>query len=226
VRKAFAHSVDREDFVRAADVVHLRAAKGGFLPPGMAGHSGALGLAYDPEAARRLLAQAGYPNGSGFPDVELAYSGVANDDSTASYLGRAWEQALGVRVKLSRLEWGELLRRNREDPPDLTISGWAADYPDADAILRVAVHSAPLRWTNEAFDALIDQAARLTDRKGRVELYEKADRILVAEEAVVLPLGYVLGRQLIQPYVRLPRTPPYLLRLKHAVVQRGSPPRV
>ncbi len=139
---------------------------------------------------------------------------------TASYLAHAWEATLGVKVRLSRLEWAELLRRGREDPPDLTISGWAADYPDADDMLRVVFHGHPLRWHSAQFDSIVEEAARIADRKRRIELYQKADRILVADEAAVLPLGYAQGRQLVKPYVRLPRTPPYLLRLKHAVVQR------
>ncbi|MBM2843306.1 MAG: 4-phytase, partial [Anaerolineales bacterium] len=220
VRKAFVHSIDRDDFVREAAVVYLRPAKGGFLPPGMAGHSASIGLTYDPDEARRLLAEAGYSAGAGFPEVELVYSGDASSDLTASYLAHAWEGTLGVKVRLSRLEWAELLRRGREDPPDLTISGWAADYPDADGMLRVVFHGHPLRWHNAEFDSIVEEAARIADRKRRIELYQKADRILVADEAAVLPLGYAQGRQLVKPYVRLPRTPPYLLRLKHAVVQR------
>jgi len=173
-----------------------------------------------PEEARRLLAEGGYPGGAGFPAVELVYSGDTSSNVTASYLAKTWEAALGVKVGLSRLEWGELLRRGREDPPDMTISGWAADYPDPDDMLRVVFHGHPLRWHNAKFDALVEEAAQITDRKRRIDLYQEADRILVADEAAVLPLGYAQGRQLVKAYVRMPRTPPYLLRLKHAVVER------
>jgi ABC-type oligopeptide transport system substrate-binding subunit len=79
----------------------------------------------------------------------------------------------------------------------------------------------PLHWRNAEFDAPLEQASRLTDRKRRIELYQTADRILISE-AAVLPLGYAQARQLVKTYVRLPRTPPYLLRLKHAVVERPS----
>jgi len=220
VRKAFVRSIDREAFIRDTGVVYLKAARGGFLPPGMAGHSATVGLPYDPEEARALLAEAGYPGGAGFPVAELVYSGDASSNVTASYLAQAWEETLGVKVQLTRIEFGELLRRGREDPPDLTISGWGADYPDADDMLRVVFHGHPLRWHNARFDALVEEAARITDRKRRIELYREADRILVAEDVAVLPLGYAQGRQLVKPYLRLPRTPPYLLRLKHAVVDR------
>ncbi|MEK6588741.1 MAG: peptide ABC transporter substrate-binding protein, partial [Chloroflexota bacterium] len=226
VRKAFVQSIDREAFVRETASAHLQAAKGGFLPPGMPGHSASIGLVYDPEAARRHLAEAGYAGGSGFPAVNLVYSGDPRSSATASFLQRAWEETLGVQVSLEGLEWGEFNLRRDEDPPDLSISGWSADYPDPDSMLRVLFHSREgmntIRWSNAGFDAPIEEAARITDRKRRIELYQAADRILVAEQAGVLPLGYAQGRQLVKPYVRIPRTPPYLLRLKHAVVERAA----
>jgi oligopeptide transport system substrate-binding protein len=223
VRKAFAQAIDRPAFVQEIGSVYL-AARGGFLPPGMPGHSAFLGLAYDPENARRLLAQAGYPAGVGFPSIELVYTGDPRSSSSASFLVHAWVDALGVEVRPRGVEWSEFVRRRDEDPPDLSISGWSADYPDPDNMLRVLFHSTQglnsIRWNNAAFDSRIEEAARITDRRRRIELYQEADRILVADEAAVLPLGYAQGRQLVRPYVHLPRTPPYLLRLKHAVVDR------
>ena len=223
VRLAFAHAIDRAAYVSETGAVHLRAATGGFLPPGMPGHASSIGLLHDPEAARRLLEEAGYPGGEHFPSVELLYAGDPYSSVSASFLQQTWKETLGVEVRLSGVEWGEFIRRRDEDPPDLSISAWAADYPDPDNMLRVLFHSRdgvnPIRWRNSDFDAQLERASRLTDRKERIELYQAADRILVSE-AAVLPLGYAQGRQLVKPYVRLPRTPPYLLRLKHAVVQR------
>jgi ABC-type oligopeptide transport system substrate-binding subunit/tRNA A-37 threonylcarbamoyl transferase component Bud32 len=225
VRKAFAQAIDRLAFVREAGSVYL-AARGGFLPPGMPGHSASVGLAHDPVNARRLLAQAGFAAGAGFPEVELVYTGDPRSSASASFLERAWKETLGVVVRPRGVEWSEFIRRRDEEPPDLSISGWSADYPDPDNMLRVLFHSTQglnsIRWNEAAFDSRIDEAARITDRKKRIELYQQADRILVADEAAVLPLGYAQGRQLVRPYVHLPRTPPHLLRLKHAIVDRAK----
>jgi len=224
VRKAFVQAIDRPAFVQEIGGVHLQAARGGFLPPGMPGHSASVGLAYDPENARRLLAQAGYAAGAGFPAVELVYTG--DPRSSASFLERAWADTLGVDVRPRGVEWSEFVRWRDEDPPGLSISGWSADYPDPDNMLRVLFHSTQglnsIRWNEATFDSRIEEAARITDRRRRIKLYQEADRILVADEAAVLPLGYAQGRQLVKPFVHLPRTPPYLLRLKHAVVDRAG----
>jgi oligopeptide transport system substrate-binding protein len=223
LRLAFAQAIDREAYVRETGAVHLRAATGGFIPPGMSGHAPSIGLPNDPDAARRHLAQAGFPGGAGFPRVELVFAGDAYGSVSASFLQRTWRETLNVEVGLEGVDWSEFIRRRDEDAPDLSISAWSADYPDPDNMLRVLFHSRegvnPIRWRNPDFDAPLEQARRQTDRKQRLELYQTADRILVSE-AAVLPLGYAVARQLVKPYVRLPRTPPYLLRLKHAVVDR------
>jgi oligopeptide transport system substrate-binding protein len=224
VRLAFVTALDSEVFVKQTGAAHLRPAHGGFLPPGMAGHSSSTGLGHDPAAARRSLAEAGFPEGAGFPAVEMIFAGErsSSGSTSASFLQKTWQDVLGVEVRLTGVEWGEFLRRRDEDPADLAVSAWSADYPDPDSMLRLLFHSREglniVRWSEPTFDALVEEAARITDRKRRLELYQEADRILVAQEAAVVPLGYAQGRQLVKSYVRLPRTPPNLLRLKHAVV--------
>ena len=89
-------------------------------------------------------------------------------------------------------------------------------------MLRILFHSRDgvndIRWSNQAFDSLVEEATQIADRKARIELYQEADRMLVADEAAVMPLSYAQGRQLVKSNVNIPRSPPSLLRLKHAVV--------
>jgi ABC-type oligopeptide transport system substrate-binding subunit len=106
------------------------------------------------------------------------------------------------------------------------LLAWSADYPDPDNWLRVNFHSTQgmnrPRWDNARFDALVEEAARVTDQARRMELYQEADRILVAEEAVIMPLSYGRGRMLAKPWVTLPRLAPVPLRLKDVVVDRKT----
>jgi ABC-type oligopeptide transport system substrate-binding subunit len=190
----------------------------------MPGHSPSIGLDYDPDRARGLLTEAGYGGGRAFPEVELIYTGDPARNPLASFLEAAWADTLGVRVRPVGVTWAEFVRRRDSDPAGIAVSGWSADYPDPDNMLRVPFHSTEglnsIRCSHREFDSLTTRAAATPDRRERIELYQQADRILVADEAAVMPLGYSRGPQLVQPYVHMPLAPPWLLRLKHVVVER------
>jgi ABC-type oligopeptide transport system substrate-binding subunit/class 3 adenylate cyclase/ribosomal protein L40E len=226
VRRAFVHAVNREALAREAWVGQYTPALGGFVPPGMAGHSTGIGLAYDPDRARRLLAEAGYPGGRGFPQITWLYSGGSADEPLVPFLQRSWRQSLGLHLQGQSLEWGAFMERRARDPAHLTLSGWLADYPDPDSLLRVLFHSAEglndARWHNARFDSLIEEAARVADQARRIELYQEADGILVRDEAAIMPLGYGQGRVLVKPWVTMPRVPPVQMRLKNIVLKRAE----
>jgi oligopeptide transport system substrate-binding protein len=228
VRQAFVHAVDRPALAREVWQGQYSPATGGFVPPGMAGHSAGIGLPYDPERAALLLADAGYPDGRGFPEVTWLCSGGSFDNPVIPFLRRAWQRTLGLDLEARSLDWaefwGELMERRDRDPPHLSSWGWLADYPDPDSLLRVVFHSTegvhPGHWHHARFDALVEKAGRIAEQPRRMELYREADRILVAEEAAVMPLGYVRGRILVKPWVTVPRVPPVMMRLKDVRVQR------
>jgi oligopeptide transport system substrate-binding protein len=219
VRQAFVHAVDRERLVREAWGGQYRPATGGFVPPGMPGHSSNVGLAYDPDRAGRLLDEAGYPGGERFPDVRLIYSGGSGPGPVIPFLQRAWRSILAVSVKALHVGWGDLV--GRRGPAGLVLCGWSADYPDPDCMLRPLFHSTEglnmPGWCNTRFDGLVEEAARATDQARRMVLYREADRILVAEESAIMPLGYAQGRILVKPWVSVPMVPPALLRLRDVV---------
>jgi ABC-type oligopeptide transport system substrate-binding subunit len=224
VRQAFVHAVDREALVREISEDDYLPATGGFVPPAMPGHSTGIGLTYDPDHARDLLDLAGYPGGQSFPQVAWVHFGGSADEPIVAYLREAWHKNLGLDLQAQSLEWGAFMERLNSDPAHLTLLGWSADYPDPDAFLRVLFHSTEgtnnPRWHSSCFDSLVEEAARATDQARRMELYREADRVLVAEEAVVMPLGYRAAHILVKPWVTMPRVPPALMRLKHFVVQR------
>jgi oligopeptide transport system substrate-binding protein len=224
VRRAFVHAVDREALVRQASMGQYLPATGGFVPPGMPGHSPGIGLAYNPQLAHDLLVQAGYPGGQGLPQVSWVHLVGLAGEPVVPFLQKAWRKNLGVRLEAESLEWESFMERLGRDPAHLTLLGWLADYPDPDAFLRVTFHSTEgnndPHWHNARFDGLVEEAARVADQTRRLELYGEADRILVAGEAVVMPLGYAQGRILAKPWVTIPRVPPVLMRLKSIFLQR------
>ncbi len=226
VRKAFIHAVDRERLIQETSRGQYRPAAGGFVPPGMPGHSEGIGLPFDPDRARQYMRAAGFGRGTRFPPVTLLTSGGGKGDPNVRFLSRAWGEHLGVEVIHESVDWGEFLRRGDHDPAHLSLSGCSADYPDPDCMLRVVFHSTEgfnaLNWSNDRFDALVEAGARALDQTERIRLYREADRILVAEEAAVMPLGYAMGRYLSKPWVKMPKVAPHMVRLKEVVLVRDS----
>ncbi|MEE8391420.1 MAG: ABC transporter substrate-binding protein [Anaerolineae bacterium] len=200
VRRAFALATDRERLAGVAMKGYAYPATGGFVPPGMPGHSAGIGLPYDPDQARQLLAEAGYPGGRGFPVVDALTS--RHRVAASEYLQAHWRENLAVEIRWKIMEWATFLNRLDREPPHLFIFAWAADYPDPDNFLRVFFRSQRTRWRNEAYDRLVEEARRVTDQRERMRLYGQADRILV-EEAPIISLACGRCHLLVKPWVKL-----------------------
>jgi oligopeptide transport system substrate-binding protein len=167
VRRAFAFATDRETLVDVALRGHDSPATGGFIPPGMPGHSAGIGLPYDPEQARQLLAEAGYPGGRGFPPADLLAR--RSDESQSEYLQAQWRENLGVEIEITweTMEYEMFFGRLRREPPSMFLLGWIADYPDPDSFLRISTFLHWTRWQNETYDRLVEEARRIMDQGER-----------------------------------------------------------
>lgn len=189
VRRALIQSLDKERIPYPYSF-STRAARGGMIPPGMPGHSPEIGLSFDLDAARRMLAEAGFAQGRGLPGCTLTYP-YAGLQTTARMIARQWQDHLGIAIQVEHSEqvW------NSEQAPDILLAPWVLDYPDPDGIMRTLPLYDELRrggWANARFGELVADAARTPDRARRMAMYRAADRIWVAEEVVVCPLAYKL----------------------------------
>jgi ABC-type oligopeptide transport system substrate-binding subunit/DNA-binding SARP family transcriptional activator len=199
VRRAFAFAVDKEKWADVISGGYFFPATGGLVPPGMPGHSAGIGLPYDPDQARRLLAEAGYPGGRGFPRVELLTD--HGNEPPSKYLRTQWQENLGVEAASETVEWTAFLDRLEEgEPPHVFLGIWVADYPDPDTFLRVCDAVRWTRWRNEPYQELVEGARRATDQSERMDMYHRADRTLV-EEAVLMPFVYWRSHMLVKPWV-------------------------
>ena len=205
VRRAFVLATDREKLADLGVGGQWFPATGGFVPPGMPGHSPGIALPYDPERACRLLAEAGYPGGRGFPAVEaLTFRGI---EPVIEYLQSQWWENLGVEIPCKIVRFAESENRRRRERPHISISAWQADYPDPDNFLRVGFQSAATGWQCEAYDKLVEKARHVMDQEERLKLYRQADRILV-EQAPVMPFAHAWWGLLVKPWVRRYPTSP------------------
>jgi oligopeptide transport system substrate-binding protein len=199
LRKALALAIDKGQIVnKCASGLYLPPS-GGFLPHGFPGYSPGIGLPFNPEKARQLFAEAGYPDGKGLPLINLVTHNNRRFEKIALSLKQVWEQELGIRVRVTVMSSGEFM--NNMQRSQLFLAGWIADYPDPDNFLRVAVRKYARTWRHAEYVRLINRAARITDPIERLNLYRQADQILM-EEAAIVPLGYRIQHRLVKPWVR------------------------
>jgi ABC-type oligopeptide transport system substrate-binding subunit/class 3 adenylate cyclase len=198
VRRAFVMAIDREACMQALTSGAEMPATGGFVPPGMPGHTPAIALPYDPDEARRLLTEAGYPGGRGFPTA-LALT-MPEGEPTVRDLQARWQRILGVDTEIEVVKLWDYDRILREKPAHMFLNAWVADYPDPDNFLRVGMRLFSAGWQHEEYDRLVAQAGQVSAQGARMTLYREADRILV-EQAAILPLGYQRRLLLVKPWV-------------------------
>jgi oligopeptide transport system substrate-binding protein len=220
VRRAFAMATDPQDLLRRTGF--WVPATGGFLPSNTPAHSPGLNLAYDPDRARQLLAEAGYPHGRGLRPLEvLMPADPIPYDVYPELQQEQWVEGLGAELMWRTLPWPQYVERLAKDPPDLFAGFWVAHYHDPDSFLRVGFPWMATGWHSEAYSHLVGEAGRLTDPKRRMALYRQADKILM-EEAAVVPVEYGAFFFLIRPWVkRFPTALPFRgWMLQDVVVER------
>jgi oligopeptide transport system substrate-binding protein len=199
VRRAFSLVMDKPSIVeRITRAGELPA--DGFVPPGAGGYQAyADGGGRNPEAARRVLAEAGFPGGEGFPLVTYLYSEGELNEAIAVELQSMWRRELGVNVQLLRQEWKVYLRSLSTLDYDIARSTWVGDYPDPNTFLDMFVTDGGNNrtgWSDPDYDKLIAEAAAETDPVRRHDILRAAEKILVGEEMPVCPLYFYVGIQL------------------------------
>lgn len=189
VRKAFSLAIDRTVFPKILHGGEQPASS--WIPPGMLGHNPQIGLFYNPPEARRLLREAGYPDGKGFPKVTLGYNTNEDHKIVAEAIQGMWKRNLGVLVQLENQEWKVYLKKLTADPPHIFRLGWGADYPDPDNFMKLFTALSGnnnTRWKNPRYDRLLDLAAKEFDKKKRTRLYNEAQQILCEIDLPIIPL--------------------------------------
>jgi peptide/nickel transport system substrate-binding protein len=189
VRQALNYAVNKEAIVR--DVLKGTGAvsRGPVLPDTWGADPTLKAYPYDPERAKKLLAEAGYPNGfSTTLWVPESGSGMQSPVAMSTVI-QSNLKAVGVNVTLQTMEWGAFLTKLRSKEQDLFALSWMAGAEDPDLVIYPLLHSS--QWTpngpnralykNTRLDELLHQARLVTDQAKRAELYREAQRILAED---------------------------------------------
>ena len=200
LRKAFAMAIDREVLPKILQGGPTPATS--WIPPGMLAHNPEIGVAFNPVEARRLLKEAGHPDGKGLPPIVLGYNTDEEKKLVAEAIQSMWQKHLGVVVKIENQEWKVFLKKLQTDPFPIFRSGWGADYPDPDNFMKLFTSTSGNnhgRWKNPRYDQLLELAARELDAKKRSRLYDEAQKLLTEVDVAVVPLYWKAEATMLNP---------------------------
>lgn len=201
VRRAFGLAVDREQLANVVLRGYMTPAGGGFLPPGVPGHTPGMALPFDPDQARHLLAEAGYSAGRGFPCIDLTTWAWPGNEAICAFLQAQWRENLGVKTTWESLGEDTIWEKWAREPPHISPLYPKATYPDPSSLLTKPLQPQRTHWRDKAYERLIEQAETTTGQGRRLQFYRQADRLLI-EEAVCIPLLYFRSHLLVKPWVR------------------------
>ena len=204
VRRALGMAIDRKQLVD-------NITKGGQIPaytmtpPGTMGYFPESTLNFDPEAAKRLLAEAGYPNGEGFPSVEILYNTNEGHRKIAVALQEMWKNYLNIDIKLLNQEWKVYLATESAGDYQISRGGWIGDYVDPNNFLDMFLCNGGNNrtgWCNEEYDRLIlEVAPSQSSHEQRLKIFQQAETILL-EDMPIIPVYTYTSIKLLHPSVR------------------------
>jgi oligopeptide transport system substrate-binding protein len=203
VRQAFAHAVDRSQITSLLKGGQIPSTS--WVPKGMPGYEPKVGLDFDLKKAKALLAEAGYPEGKGFPQTTFMFDTRDDNKMIAERLQAMWRKNLGIDLKAQNEDWKVYLNRLKSDVPAMYRLGWGADYPDPDNFLNLFTSYSGnnyTKWANKEYDGLIEKAAGESNMSKRLALYKKAQVLLTEKDTVIIPLFIDAINVLVSPTVK------------------------
>lgn len=201
VRRALAFALDRQSIID--NVLRARQQPAAGMVPPMAGYTQVKEFHLDLPKARQLLAEAGFPDGKGFPNFEILISKNEASRQIAEAVQAMWRQNLGISVGVTQQDFTVYLTSQQNLQYDISWAGWNADYFDPATFIDMWMTDGGNNntgWSNAAFDKLLADARQCADAEKRLTILSEAEKILLAE-APVLPLYFGTRTRLIHPSV-------------------------
>lgn len=168
---------------------------GNYTPPAV--------VRFDPEKAKALLAEAGYPNGQGFPELEfLTTDNEASRRNAEAYQGM-WKEHLNINIRIAQLEWTTYHERQYKGEYDIVGGGWIGDYLDPTTFLEMWMEgngNNNTNWSSKEYEAKLYEAENTADAALRLKILAEAETILL-NDLPVLPVYWYTTNYLIRPEV-------------------------
>ncbi|MGE5495803.1 MAG: peptide ABC transporter substrate-binding protein [Burkholderiales bacterium] len=152
--------------------------------------------------AKELLAEAGYPDGKGFPTLEYSLNTNTGHEAVATALKQMWEENLGITVNVSVMEWDVFVTYRKTTDCQITRQGWIGDYTDPATFFDLFKTGAGTNdggYSNPEYDALIDAARTEKDMAVRAQKYHEAEKILM-DDMGMIPIVFYADDVLAQTY--------------------------
>jgi oligopeptide transport system substrate-binding protein len=201
VRKALSMSVDRE-LLNETVLENIMAPAYFLTPPGTVGYEPPVTFSYDPEQAKALLSEAGYPNGEGFPFFEILYNTQENHRRIAIAIQEMWRETLNIDVGIINQEWQVYLESTNNMNYDIARRGWVGDYVDPNTYLDMYLTDGGNNMTgfsNVRYDEImLNEAPLKLNNEERFALYTEAETILM-ENMPIIPIYIYQTKNLKNP---------------------------
>jgi len=203
VRRALALAIDRESLVKNVTLADEEPAYN-FVPQNLLGYRSEHTFKADVAEAQRLLAEAGYPDGKGFPHVELLYNTLEKHKTIGEALQQMWRKNLNIDIKLLNEEWKVYIDDQHARNFQFQRAGWIADYVDPHVFFDLWETDGgnnDSSWGNPEYDRLLHSALSAPSTAARYAIYQQMEKILI-DEMPVLPIFYYTRTRLISPKVK------------------------
>ena len=203
VRRALALAIDKKLLVEKV-TKGGQAPATGFVPQGIPGYEPSKAITFQPDEARRLLAEAGYPDGRGFPEAEIMINTSESHRRVAEAIQALWKQELNIDVGIYNQEWKVYLDSQSNLDYQLSRAGWIGDYVYPSTFIDMFTTgngNNDTGWSNARYDELVQLARTTGSDDERMAIYHEAEDILL-DELPIIPIYWYTRAYLKDPRVR------------------------